>query len=86
MKIPVMNETKVVLLGRKKREYEVNGRKGQSFSLSILCDGDCGVIPCDETAYNIAGDLGEYVPVHLVADFDTNYRNLRVFHIEKDGK
>lgn len=83
MKLPVQTSVNCVLVGRKEKEYESNGKKGVSYSLAIVSEGEVANLPCDRMAYDKAGEFGQYSETCLFGEFDTNYKNFKVFHIEK---
>lgn len=78
MKLPVTTSMPCVLVGRKEKEYEANGKKGVSYSLALVCDGEVANLPCNQIAYDKAGEFGEYSKVLLSGEFDTNYKNFKV--------
>lgn len=83
MKLPVVTNVPCLLVGRKSKEYEANGRKGISYSLALVCDGEVANIPCTQIAYDKVGEFGEYVNVLLSGEFDTNYKNFKVLSVSR---
>lgn len=83
MKLPVQTSVGCVLVTRNEKAYESNGKKGVSYTLGVVCEGQVAELPCNQLAYDKAGELGQYVQAFLFGEFDTNYKNFKVIHIEK---
>lgn len=83
MKLPVQTSTPCLLVGKKAREYEMNGQKGSSYSIAVICEGEATNLPCNQQVYDKCGEMGQYAQAYLFGEFDTNYKNFKVVHIEK---
>ena len=82
MKLPVKTCIPCLLVGRKAKEYESNGKKGVSYSLAIVCDGEVANIPCSRMTYDKAGELGQYTETFLYGEYDTNYKSFKADGVE----
>lgn len=86
MKLPVQTSAPCLLVGKKAKEYEMNGNKGSSYSIAVICEGEATNLPCNQQVYDKAGEFGQYAQVYLFGEFDTNYKNFKVVHAEKVEK
>lgn len=83
MKLPVRTTIPCLVVGKKAKEYEMNGNKGSSYSLAVICDGEAVNLPCSQQVYDKVGELGQYAQVTLFGDFDTNYKNFKATAVER---
>lgn len=80
MTIKVTNLMPMVFISAAVKEYtSQSGSKGLSYSLSLETpDGEVGSLPCTKDVYEFSKTVEKYKKVRMYADYNTNYKNLRV--------
>ena len=86
MKLAIKSEKSCVVVTRNSKEYNSNGKKGVSYSLGIVSEGQVADVPCTDIAYNQVGEIGQYSEIILYGEFDTNYKNFKVLMVESVAK
>lgn len=67
-----------VFLGAKRNET----KNGVYYNVSVECDGECGILSCTEEAYKKVVALEKYTMYSFEANYNSNYKNLRVIGVE----
>lgn len=76
------------LISSVSREFRTSsGGKGMAYKINVeSAGGDVAELLCSEEAYQQSLQISKYNPVMFVAEYDTNYKNLRVIYISDQSK
>lgn len=62
---------KAVYINSKKEDYETkDGRKGNTYHVSIDQNGECGTLRTNENVFNILQNMPKYKEVEFVTEFN----------------
>lgn len=83
MKVALMTVEGATFISAKSSEYKKDGRSFCGYKINVESqNGDIAELTATQDAYDAANSIQKYSTVVVYGEYDTNYRNFRITHID----